>query len=236
MNISQMQELLLEFSKGINIGHHGLEKAIRNLKKEFYLFNNHNKGKKNIPQKIKTKLHIGCGKRLLKEYTNIDICEPADIIYDLRQGIPVSNNSVESIFSEHFFEHLDYPKSSFFFIDECYRILKKGGECIVGVPDTYIVLNKYIENDILFFDEALNNWYKNRSNFQVDTYIDLVNYHMRDQVDSEDYEPHFWGYDFKKLQAMFFKAGFTSVKKWEPDKSICNPKRIKYSLYVSANK
>lgn len=236
MNTSQIKGLLLEMSKIGNTGHHGLDIVVRKLKKELFMFNNHHKGKENIPTKIKVKLHIGCGKRLLNGYTNIDICEPADIIYDLRQGIPVSNNSVETIFSEHFFEHLDYPKSSFFFIDECHRVLKKEGECIIGVPDTQIVLNKYIENDILFFDEALNNWYKNRNSFQVDTYIDLVNYHMRDQIDSENYEPHFWGYDFKKLQAMFFKAGFTTVKKWTPDKSICNPKRIKYSLYVSANK
>jgi predicted SAM-dependent methyltransferase len=234
MKFPQTQALFLELSKITNTGHHGLDIAIRRLKKETIAFNNHYKGKENIPNKIKNKLHIGCGKRLLNDFTNI--CEPADIIYDLREGIPVSSNSIETIFSEHFFEHIDYPKSSFFFIDECYRVLKKGGECIIGVPDTEIVLNKYIENDILFFDEAINSWYTNRNNFQLDTYIDLVNYHMRDQIDSESYEPHFWGYDYKKLKDMLLKVGFKSVKKWKPDNSICNPKRIKYSLYVSANK
>lgn len=63
-----------------------------------------------MQKEIKVRLHLGCGKRILPGYTNIDIQEApgVDVVCDVRD-LPYEDNSVDFIYScatiEHFGRH-----------------------------------------------------------------------------------------------------------------------------------
>ena len=86
--------------------------------------------------KGKIKLNLGCGINRMKEYINIDVspvCEP-DVVYDITDGIPFPDRSVNNIFSRDFLEHIPKDKLAFV-MNECHRVLKIGGVCAHEVPE-----------------------------------------------------------------------------------------------------
>ncbi len=218
---------------------HGLKRALRMLLKEINLYKNHIYGSyvlKNILKKYRVlpkKIQIGGGRHILNGFLNIDINSPADIVFDVREGLPLKSNYAELIFSEHFLEHIDYPVSVKKFIRECYRVLDKNGKLIIGVPDSELLIKNYVKKNKFFWRYIINRWYLKRKCLKhFNTYIDLVNYHFRDQDDDREYNPHYWAYDFEKLKSLFQCAGFNKIKKWKFEPHIANPKRQWASLYV----
>lgn len=187
--------------------------------------------------KDKEKLQIGGGSRILDDYLNLDIFQPADIVWDVRSKMPFPNNRFKEIFCEHFFEHLYYPKSAVFFLKEVYRILKKGGELKIVVPDCGKSLKEYSKRNNKYFKKLTNVCYSKRiSTMEINSNIDVINYLFRDQFDNPNYTVHWWGYDQENLLKLLKKAGFSLVKKWKFDKTICNLERKYYSLYLIAKK
>ncbi len=103
-------------------------------------------------------LHFGCGPRVLKGWINIDLAyEPfhnylqyyTDVHYGeairgdradlyivnvLRDGLPLPDESVDLIFHEDFFEHLD-QKEQMMFLAETFRVLKKGAVHRINTPN-----------------------------------------------------------------------------------------------------
>jgi predicted SAM-dependent methyltransferase len=81
------------------------------------------------------KLDIGCGKTKTDGVVGIDSIDfGQELVHDVRDGLPMyGDNSVESIQSSHFVEHLTGEERVAFF-NECYRILKVGGICHVVTP------------------------------------------------------------------------------------------------------
>jgi len=218
---------------------HGLKRSLRRLLKELMIFFNHKSGSKTWDNEKKNyeKIQIGGGKHILSDFLNIDIFPPADLIYDVREGIPIDSDSVKFIFSEHFLEHIDYPTSVIKFINECYRILKEDGEIVIGVPNGASILKAYARGDKKYYNSMIKKWYAKRNCLKYfNTYIDLVNYHFRDQDDDNKYTPHLWAYDFDKLKSLFYNVGFKSVKKWKFNSKIANPKRYFGSIYIIAKK
>lgn len=89
-------------------------------------------------------LELGSGaKKGSNGWVTIDLIG-ADISYDLRKGFPLPNESVDRIYTSHMLEHISY-KELVGFIDECYRVLKKGGELSVCVPNAGLYIRSYIE-------------------------------------------------------------------------------------------
>lgn len=220
---------------------HGLVRAFRLLLKELNIYKNHINGKAEFENKrlvnFSRNIQIGGGKHILDRFLNIDIVPPADIIFDVREGLPLKSNSSDLIFSEHFLEHIDYPFSVKKFIKDCYRVLRKNGKLIIGVPDGELVIKKYIKRNKHFWKMLINKWYSRRKCLKhFNTYIDLVNYHFRDQDDDSKYNPHYWAYDFEKLQSLVKEAGFLRIGKWKFNDSIANHKRKWGSIYVMATK
>jgi len=220
---------------------HGLSRTLRWLLKESALQKNHLKGLKQwqkIKDKVNTrKIQIGGGTHLLEGFLNVDIVSPADLIWDVREGMPFKDECCEFIFSEHFLEHIDYPYSVKRFVSDCYRILKPSGKVVIGVPDGGLAARKYMVKDKKFFKQALRRWYSKRdclSHFNTD--IDLLNYVFRDQDDHKKYSSHLWAYDFEKLESLFRKNNFGKFEYWKFDSSIANPKRKWSSIYVVATK
>ena len=153
---------------------------INKIKKEFTKEYNLNAylGKKN--------LHLGCGNKPMKGFINVDYYNKkyADEIVDLNQSLPYESESIDFIYSDNVFEHIDNLLD---LIKECNRVLKKDGTLIIRVPYfkskhafvdpthinfftiqsmDYYVKNTYFNNEYKFFDEVFES---------MDIFLDPVN-------------------------------------------------------------
>lgn len=90
-------------------------------------------------------LHIGCGSFSFDGWLNTDIVRYRKDVYYLDAGktFPFPNDSFQYIYSEHLFEHLDYMQGTNM-LQECYRILKKGGKMRLAMPDFHFLMNLYL--------------------------------------------------------------------------------------------
>lgn len=81
------------------------------------------------------RLDVGCGRDLSRRnrgFVGIDIIDYGqDVVWDVEDGLPVQDSSVEEIFCSHTFEHLDDWVGV---LNEFHRVLKKDGEVHVVVP------------------------------------------------------------------------------------------------------
>lgn len=81
------------------------------------------------------KLNVGCAKYPLEGYINIDKNpkSKADVVMDVRKGLPYSDSSVQDVVASHFLEHLTYDEAMDF-LDEVHRVLIPGGYLTLVVP------------------------------------------------------------------------------------------------------
>jgi len=216
---------------------HGIQRSLRNFLKEIAIFKVH-VNTSGARQKVKnSRVQIGGGNHYIKGFLNIDLVLPADMICDVREGIPLKSNSIRFLFSEHFLEHIDYPKSTKRFIKECYRVLEKNGRIVVGVPDSRLAVKAYYNRDKKAINKFIKLWYSKRNCLgHFNTPIDFLNYHFRDQDDDKKYHPHLWAYDEEKLKSLLRDAGFRKIGVWNFDARIANPKRKFGSVYVRGTK
>jgi SAM-dependent methyltransferase len=219
---------------------HGLARALRTTAKELGLARHHQAGRKAWPDGridgTPAKVQIGGGAHRIDGFFNIDAVPPADLLWDVREGIPLHDSTVRFLFSEHFLEHIDYPRSAKHYAREAHRVLSPGGRLVTGVPDAAHVLRQYPAPPGQT-TEMIERWYRNRNcRDDVNTFLDLINYVFRDQDDDPRYTPHYWAYDLEKLVQLFTEAGFARVEPWAFDPRIANPKREWGSLYVTATK
>ncbi|AJE87514.1 hypothetical protein SLNWT_7138 [Streptomyces albus] len=219
---------------------HGLSRTLRAATKEIEISRFHRTSSSAWPNgRIDTapaNVQIGGGAHRIEGFFNIDAVPPADLLWDVREGIPLQDGSVQCMFSEHFVEHIDYPRSAKLYAQEAHRVLASGGRLITGVPDAAFLLKHYPANPGLA-DEMVKRWYSKRDCVgDINTFLDLINYMFRDQGDTPNYTPHHWAYDQEKLTQMFREAGFESVEAWDFDPAIANPKRQWGSVYVLATK
>ena len=206
----------------------GLQKAFNSLDQEFETQKKHRLSLKKArvyKNRSDLKLHLGCGPNLKKEWINIDLNEPlADLALDLRETLPFEDNSCLIIYSQHFLEHVDYPKEVDRLLKECWRILKPGGTFNVGVPDTKWPLFEYskIESkgyfDLMKSSEAHPAW--------CSTDLEHINFHFR-----QDGE-HLFAYDEETLRHALSRNGFVSIKKRLFDPSLDTENRKIGTLYM----
>ena len=81
------------------------------------------------------KLDLGAGKNKRDGFIGVDCraFDGVDQVVDLRQPWPWENESVEEVHSSHFVEHLT-ASERIHFVNELYRVLKKGAKATVIVP------------------------------------------------------------------------------------------------------
>jgi len=79
------------------------------------------------------KIDLGCGVNKPEGYAGIDrLALPGvDVVHDLSTGIPCADDDVEGIRARDFFEHMPAIIPIF---NECWRVLKAGGELALEVP------------------------------------------------------------------------------------------------------
>ena len=78
-------------------------------------------------------LNLGAGGEVLEGYTALDKRPPADLLWDLEDGIPVESDSVGLIRACDVLEHLFNPVR---IMNEVYRVLVPGGWFFLSVPST----------------------------------------------------------------------------------------------------
>jgi predicted SAM-dependent methyltransferase len=209
----------------------GLRTALRLLRDEIGLYRSHRKGAKKARAyagRTELRLNIGCGPNRKDGWVNIDIFSPqADLTLDMREPLPFADGSATIIYSEHFFEHLDYPGITKRFLKESYRILKPGGTFSVGVPDTQWPLEAYVgPDDRGYFPFAKAAWHP----AWCETRLEQINYHFR-----QDGE-HRFAYDFETLHHALSEAKFANIRQRAFDGNLDTENRKVGTLYVDAVK
>jgi len=78
------------------------------------------------------KLNLGSLDRYMEGFISVDICEPADVVCDLRgPWFPDSDSSVDEVFAADVFEHLPDKIHT---MNELWRVLKPNGIAKIQVP------------------------------------------------------------------------------------------------------
>jgi SAM-dependent methyltransferase len=76
-----------------------------------------------------------------------------DLWLDIRNGLPFSSNSVDSIYSTHVFEHC-YPDGSNLLLQQYLRVLKPRGRVWLIVPNLESPVEAYKRNQSSRFDDS----------------------------------------------------------------------------------
>ena len=97
-----------------------------------------------LKNKTELKLHLGCGKRIINGWINIDL-QNSDLDLDLSKGVlPFSDESVAFVVSQHFFEHLHLDSQLIPLLNEIIRVLKPKGEIWFSVPSIKKIAQGYL--------------------------------------------------------------------------------------------
>jgi predicted SAM-dependent methyltransferase len=181
-------------------------------------------------------IHMGCGNALLPGWINLDCYPPTPVkgveilTLDMRRGLPMENESVAALFSEHFLEHLPLETVRSVILPEIRRVLEPGGKIRIGVPNGEYFVDQYIAyrngtRDILF-----------DSNRGDRTPMTMLN-------DIAHGYGHYFAYDFETLSQMLATAGFVNICRRAPfdtnveafkDKDRVDAWRNVMTLYVEA--
>lgn len=80
---------------------------------------------------------MGCGRKILKDYVNLDIFEAkgVDIVRDVTKGLPFEDNSFEEVLCEDFLEHIPQEKV-IFVMNEIWRVMKNKAIFKIHVPES----------------------------------------------------------------------------------------------------
>ena len=104
---------------------------MENMKQQNIIGNNRVK----LPFSSFLKLNLGCGFREEKGWVGLDKGDYGQsIVWDMREGILLPDNSCKIIKSEDVLEHIQINEDFIFIMNECLRVLKSGGEFHIGVP------------------------------------------------------------------------------------------------------
>lgn len=184
------------------------------------------------------RLNLGSGDLTLDGWINIDMClNPKVLAMKLPRGLRrFDDNSVNYIYTSHFFEHLEYPGEASDFVKECHRILAPGGGLRIVVPGIEKIIRAYVQDNQDFFKIQ-----KDMHPSWCTTKLEHLMYAL--QQDGE----HKYGYDFETMEKLLSQAGFRKVIKSDYNKSQVENLNIDYramtddageylSLYVDAIK
>jgi predicted SAM-dependent methyltransferase len=203
-----------------------IEKATNRIKKNIKT----QKSKSHIKTLVRTSekilIELGAGNRPGNNgWTTIDLTEKCNIFWDLRYGIPFPDNSIDGIFSSHFFEHLSYRESKKL-LEDCIRVLKPNGFFSITVPNARIYLDAYFSNTNL--DESV--FHRYRPAYNNATKIDIINYiaYMDNQ--------HKYMFDEENLIDLLKTAGFREAQLREYDPFLDVMDRKPQSIFAIAYK
>lgn len=189
--------------------------------------------------------------RIIKVYDNV-------YFWDLYEGIPFNDNIFNVVYHSHFLEHLERDKA-YFFLQECWRVLKDYGILRVVVPDLHKLILDYLS--------AYNNLKKGKEN-AIEAHelsiINLIDQMVRNKpggqmakgknVENKKHvnkiftllkkilrghptayktgELHKWMYDRFALRVVLERVGFSKIKEFDAFHSYINDWN---SYYLDSN-
>lgn len=180
---------------------------------------------KELSQRNEIRLELGSGiKKGINGFTTVDLLG-ADIHRDLRDGIPLADNTVTEIYTSHMLEHIPYAQL-LVFLRECRRVLKDGGRLSVCVPNSRYYIQAYINRTYFLSPDR----YYQPSIVDTGSYLDQVNYiaYMSGE--------HCYMFDEENLVNTLRKSGFSSVSLRQFDETIDLKERDFESIYAIATK
>jgi hypothetical protein len=167
-----------------------------------------------------TKMNLGCGANLIKDYLNIGywsnlsdgvvykdlggIAGTFMLNHDLVRGIPAQNESQKVIYHSHFLEHLSY-KDGIKLLFEVYEKLTPGGIHRIVVPDMELWIKSYYTKDDFFIDKYRNEVLKDDLEIYAPrgaAFMGMLHNHE-----------HKCGWDFEMLEFHLKRAGFKSIQR-----------------------
>ncbi len=104
----------------------------------------------------KIRLNIGCGYKEEEGFIGIDKadCEQ-EILWDVRDGIPFPDNSVDTIWSQHVMEHLT-NEEALDVLKEMYRVLKIGGTTVNTMPHASDPTSCYFDHKSFWNEDKID--------------------------------------------------------------------------------
>jgi Flp pilus assembly protein TadD/predicted SAM-dependent methyltransferase len=174
------------------------------------------------------KLNLGSGQFRKAGFLNVDLFPGGDLTLDIRRGLPFGSDCCELIFSEHCFEHFDYPEPVTHLLRECLRVLRPGGTLSFSVPDTTWPLKDYCDGPDSPYFKACEQYQWHPPD--CTTPMEHINYHFRQGTE------HRYAYDFQTAEKLLTIAGFVEIQRREFDPSLDAAHRSVGSLLVVARK
>jgi predicted SAM-dependent methyltransferase len=207
----------------------GLWRALRSVREEWGIQRTHRRSlaaATRLKRDGPVRLNLGSGYHPKPGWINVDLLAPqADLRLDLREPLPFADNSVAAIYSEHFFEHLNYaqladsmawhleaaqePSEALTFLRECKRVLQPGGMLDIVVPDVEGILQEYVGRREKPFPGS--RWW---GPAWCDTPLHCVNYVFRQGSE------HKYAYDAETLEQILDRTGFVDVRRRPFDPTI----------------
>jgi predicted SAM-dependent methyltransferase len=182
------------------------------------------------------KVHLGCGNSLRQSWINVDCYPPTPVdgcetlVTDMRVGLPLADNSVDAIFSEHFLEHVPMDVVCERLLPECRRILAPGGAIRFGVPDAELWIEAYVAY---------------RATGQRSKFIDEQSTAMSSLDSVARGSSHCALWDYETLSARFAEAGFVNLRKARAEDTLYDsfremdqkdPWRVEQTVYIEGIK
>ena len=210
----------------------GVRRALGRVASELALLPRHNgavRKARALSRGGDLRLQLGCGDQPKTGWINVDLFNPsADLALDLREPLPFDDNTVEFVYTEHVFEHLDYPVDARHVLREVQRVLKPGGILSIVVPNCGDALQAYAAHDEAFFSVPGPRSYLLGEH---PTLMHHVNFWFR-----QDGE-HLYAYDAETLGQVLRDAGFVAVRERDFDPALDSEKRRRvHSLYMEGTK
>lgn len=92
------------------------------------------------------KIHLGCGKKVMSGWENLDITEePGVIKCNIIESIPYPDNSADFIYHEHVIEHFNLKECEKVF-GHTRRVLKTSGVLRVATIDMDYLVTRYLSD------------------------------------------------------------------------------------------
>ena len=181
-------------------------------------------------------LNLGCGSRVVANWTNIDYAlgariaklplfaavnrrfrifqldwNPAIEIHDLRNPLPYPDDSVDIIYTSHTLEHFTKADGRFIIL-ECRRVLKPAGLLRIVVPDLAAFVQGYLDGHLRATDfvQKLGVLYEQRGN------------RFKRRFSMFLQSPHKCMYDSPTLVELLRECGFDANVKAPFESAICD--------------
>lgn len=172
-------------------------------------------------------LDLGCGSQKKDGFIGIDLSQEADIQWDLTWGLPLGDETVSIIRSDHFFEHLE-QSDLMHLLKECRRILVTGGILYFSVPHVDPYIEAYLTKNFDFLKEKITD-IPNGDEDLYNTCFDRILWLLYRNGEHKSM------FDKESIVAKVKLAGFSTVttRGYDPEKDI----NYRFSsIYVVATK